>query len=801
MTAVGTLGPGLAGCSLLTQTRRYEASPARLAPQAREKGYGLVNKASPEVTRELELSELSLTVTVLSHLAGYEHGSGIAVGLASTPAVTEAGQTLNPLATAPIRELLTRDVGKSFAQELGVDVNWTRGPERVSESQAELFGEPVDIMTFAGVTGGDEFVLLNVVRGRDEGDAVIVGTAWKDVVEEPGRSLVGNSGIVREATVEESVTELRDLLPLVRHGESPGELSEPSHQQAIPQLLPDADDDASWKELSRRLIKARSRDDPVAINEVLTERAASVSDVGLAAVFEFWAAENLRLAGRFEDAITKYDEVRSKYADTSFLEKPIEGTLLRKRALAEEELGRVDDVLSTYDEVVTLEYENDARAYYRKGWVAEEANRDGVAERAYRNAAQGEDPLPHNPLRLPELGKRAAERVADPFPGFHDDVAELKSRLVDVLDSERFDEFRSLASPTHFMVGPLGGCTDFVDREAVLADFIADAQRTDFSIDGENPKRTGNSVYLNTADWNGETFAGRVALILSATPQGWEFRGLGVGLQENTTDRARRAGDLLDTWQKRWDPEGGGKIPDVSPTPSPSPTPTPTATPTPSPTPTPDPNPTPVQAGTSAVNAVSMQVSAPWPKGEHFAAGGQPVRPLAPQGPCNAGPAGLYYKSPSTHQANDNAKFAIDFTQYDTPFHNNSASGTNVLATNYGHVRAAVYSNTNGSSGRANRVFVQHRSKGRSGVYTDYRSRYLHLQEQPNPMSEWVFVRQGELLGNMDNTGNSAFPHLHFNIQKFHSNESAVPTPMDGVPLNQNTFHNGRCVISNNKQP
>ena len=77
-------------------------------------------------------------------------------------------------------------------------------------------------------------------------------------------------------------------------------------------------------------------------------------------------------------------------------------------------------------------------------------------------------------------------------------------------------------------------------------------------------------------------------------------------------------------------------------------------------------------------------------------------------------------------------------------------------------------------------------------------SRYLHMAG-PNliPVSVGMFVRQGARLGPMDDTGSSAYDHLHFSIHDDAMGGASVrPNPMDGQPLTNTD--DGRCILSSN---
>jgi murein DD-endopeptidase MepM/ murein hydrolase activator NlpD/tetratricopeptide (TPR) repeat protein len=787
-TAAVGLTTGVAGCQGGAQTREYEAEPVSLAATATEKGYSRGDTSTSEVSRSIEAAGQTLEVVLTNHFAGYEHRSGETVGLVSTPAPTAAGRSLNPVASEPLEELLTRDIGAAFLDRLDIAPNWARGPTAVENGEGQVLGASVDFTVFAGVTQNSEFVLLSAARTEDGSDAVLVGTARTTTVKETDRPFVGAEGFVGAAAVTEQKERFRTLLPLVRHGQPADTPSEQSPATPTGQLLEDPAADQTWVEYSERLVAARESDDPTRINDALREEASALDNRGLAMVFEFWTAENLRVAGRHEEAASRYSELLDRYQEASFRGMDFRDTMLEKRAGTEARLGEVDEALATYDELIEHRDGNLAWPFYRQGLIAERDGRDETAIEAYERAATEEDTNNYSLFGVPELAARCAERVRDPFDGFFDDESKLREQIARRIEDGDYEALRSLASPTHFTTGATGGCRDFADPEGVLEQVIADAERSEISVDRENVTTAGKSVYVHTEGWEGDVFSERVDIILRECPQGWEWTGITVRVPEAIED-------IIERWRK-WNPEHWTDTDDDAeddgpPTDSPTPTPTPTDSPTPKSTDSPTPTP-------ATGNTATMDVAAPYPSGQHFRAGGLPV-PVATGGGCGTGMPGFFYDFGPTHQANpENAKYAIDFTQYQ--FKNlrntNSALNTKVLSTNDGVVDRAIGGNANGGDD-ANFVDVNH-PKGvlGSNVNTDYRSRYMDLTGPGDlKVSRGTRVKTGTYLGKMDNTGNSALHHLHFKIVNQHTGDSVKPTPMNGHTLAGGS-DNGTCVKS-----
>lgn len=774
-TAAGVLA-SLPGCSLLVDDQTYEAAPVRLADDAEARGYGLVGTSTPEVTRSFELADAEREVTIRSHYTAYEHRAGIAVGLLSTPAISEAGQSLNPIATDSLEALLTEDTGAEYVQQLKIESDWARGPEPVGHGTGQILNQSTEFTTFAGVTEANVFVLLNAARIEHKGDALLVGLAWQTETSDPERPFVGQDGYVTQVLVDGTAEDFADLLGLVRYGTEPQGPVRPSRDSSPQPLIENPTDDENWKVLSVQLAEARIDGEPTRINEDLREAAEAASTPGLAMVFEFWAAENHTKAGNFETAVDRYDDLLDRFDEPVFLDMEFRGAILRKRATAEEELGRIDDALSTYDELVEETSGIQARPHYRKGLAAERAGKDDIAIRAYENAARADDPHGHHLAGLDVMGLRAAERVKNPFDGFYTAEERLRHRIVDLLAEGAYDELAALASPTHFTVGPAGGCKGFVDTEGVVEQFVADAEQSDITVGPEDVTLAGASVYLPTQGWEGERFEGKVYFELSESPQGWSWEGIGVwepGVIEWLDENPELTGTTPGLRPKEW----------PSPTPSPSPTASPTPTPTPEPTPQP-----------KTTKYPAIDIAAPFDHTQKFRAGGYP---LGSGGGCGTGIAGYYYKQGPTHRSSRGAKHAIDFTQYLGKWGTISAKGKRVHSTNHGVVDTVVEKYKNGSNNGANKVEVDHLSKNRCGVYADYRSKYLHLTGKYDvPTSKGAHVKEGSLLGYMDNSGHSVVHHLHFNVRNKASDESVRPSPMNGQHLSPSDA--GKCVDSDN---
>lgn len=215
------VGFGLAGC-VSTGTRSYEARPVRLDQEARRDGYALREEDVVETEREVEVGGDAIEATLTSHVVAYEREGeqfveDVNVGAVSTPPADEFDVSLNPLADAPLEELVRSKVGDVFLQRLGVSADWQRDPVEVRTGTGVLLGEDVEFRTFAGITENDEFALLDVGRVEHGGDVVLAGDARLEAVESTGGALVGADGYVSAKQVDASVRTFADLLPRFVH--------------------------------------------------------------------------------------------------------------------------------------------------------------------------------------------------------------------------------------------------------------------------------------------------------------------------------------------------------------------------------------------------------------------------------------------------------------------------------------------------------------------------------------------------------------------------------------------------------
>jgi hypothetical protein len=180
---------------------------------------------------------------------------------------------------------------------------------------------------------------------------------------------------------------------------------------------------------------------------------------------------------------------------------------------------------------------------------------------------------------------------------------------------------------------------------------------------------------------------------------------------------------------------------------------------------------------------------------------------------CGFGPRGLYYNEVPTHTDAD--AFAIDFTHAvpGNPW-TNSSNRVTVAVPEIGIVAGACGVQPTGSD---TQNFVEILHDGLPGQVNRFLTRYLHMAG-PGRLGvlTGALVVEGDTIGPVDSTGNSAMDHLHFSIHDqtrpfagppgrlpvptgpcsgtLVRGSGTRPSPMAGHPLND--ADEARCVQS-----
>ncbi|WP_324664894.1 DUF6517 family protein [Haloarcula sediminis] len=144
-------------------------------------------------------------------------GGQLSVGALSTPAATVAGQSLNPLASLGLSEMLTSDQAESFLTSAGVgegdSVEWERGPTELSTAEGTLLDQDVTVETHAGVVSGEtpNATYLHMARVETDSSVVIAVGIQSFDVEDTSKELVGPDGYVSESELDEARSTVADV--------------------------------------------------------------------------------------------------------------------------------------------------------------------------------------------------------------------------------------------------------------------------------------------------------------------------------------------------------------------------------------------------------------------------------------------------------------------------------------------------------------------------------------------------------------------------------------------------------------
>ena len=536
-----------------------------------------------------------------------------------------------------------------------------------------------------------------------------------------------------------------------------------------------------WRTLSEEVQRARHAGLPTGPNDTLLAQAKADGDGDLAPALTLWAADSLLAEARFDEAVRLYGQVPDH--QPSVKELDVRGEALKATAEAFEALGDTDAAMETHERLAGsgLPGWSPARAFYEQGRIAAEARRDDEARKAFARAGDVKEEPGTAEVPYADLAKRATTRL-DAGAGVARPTAEaLAHELATALRRRDGRSLRALASPTHFAVG-LGGHFHFADPAEMLDRVEPDLRASEVRVDARALTGCGARRHVATAGWAGEWFVGAVTLTLQRTRDGWEWTGI--------TPHAP-----TEAWIKQLEP-------DVVATNQP----------------------------------ITLPIKAPWPAGIRMRAGGllpyigeQAGILIAAQIPfigwsiagtitlalsardCGFGPGVLYYNMAPTHLTSvAGSAFAIDFIRYAqfAPYANvTGATPALAVAEGIVMVRDAGFVSGDGDPNHPNTVHIRHLMRAgitfSSGfslifLFTPFLSRYLHMAG-PNliPVSVGMFVRQGARLGPMDDTGSSAYDHLHFSIHDDAMGGASVrPNPMDGQPLTN--VDDGRCILSTN---
>lgn len=134
---------------------------------------------------------------------------------------------------------------------------------------------------------------------------------------------------------------------------------------------------------------------------------------------------------------------------------------------------------------------------------------------------------------------------------------------------------------------------------------------------------------------------------------------------------------------------------------------------------------------------------------------------------------------PASHYASDRYAYDIDLP-----------IGTNIVAARAGVVYKVVQDKKdgNGCMGGDNHIYINH-SDGTS-------AQYLHLTENGALVAEGATVTQGQIIGRSGNTGCSAGPHLHFQVNSQPDKRDSIPVTFSNVGDNKRGLQTGKSYLA-----
>lgn len=512
-----------------------------------------------------------------------------------------------------------------------------------------------------------------------------------------------------------------------------------------------------WQETSRMVHLSRYTPYPSRVNDFLRQQIKADPKGVLAPAMSLWMGDNLALEARFKEAIGTYSGLLARYPKATLAGQPLAASVLEQMALCQERVGHPDEAIKTLRKALSsgIPGLSPSWVHYRMGWIAECAGREPEAIKEYDKAAKLKDALSHNAVPIPELARRSAARLRSRRQWFRPAPEDVARLLADALERRKPEILEKLISETHFTIGSI--CSEGVvaHQKRALPALLDDLAESRVRVDALALVGSGGKRFLVTDGWRGKLLFDRVLFVITQTRCGWEWSGIALSTLSAAMGRLLK----------------------------------------------------PAKQETN--QPLEIPIKAPWPAGQTFRAGGfgwfsAESAAFAAMGlfafvaieaaswaPCGFGPSGLYYNQLPTHVGQD--AFAIDFTRYvqGVPYQP-ASDGTPVLNVAYGIVMLTRGTIAHGDHSLDNRVEVGHfagnwleRLIEAINKNPRYTSKYLHLSG-PNqiPVSVGMFLKQGSRLGLMDDTGNSAWSHLHFSI---HDNQlggkSVRPNPMDGHRL------------------
>jgi len=180
----------LSGCALLTSdTLEFSAQPATVSEDAQDSAqYDLVGVEERTLNRSVDVVGVERQIKATNHVATYERDLAIATSEAvgsvivlSTPEMSVAGQSVNPVGSVPPRQLF---------ETLAIDQAGISDVEKRGNRTTTVLGEEATVTIFDGTaeySGQEVDVTMHLVRVNHEGDYV-VGLAVHPTVMSPDQA-------------------------------------------------------------------------------------------------------------------------------------------------------------------------------------------------------------------------------------------------------------------------------------------------------------------------------------------------------------------------------------------------------------------------------------------------------------------------------------------------------------------------------------------------------------------------------------------------------------------------------------
>ncbi len=500
-----------------------------------------------------------------------------------------------------------------------------------------------------------------------------------------------------------------------------------------------------WQNLSEATSFALLKNNLNFFNRSIATRAKQPTSGELREVYAYWNGVGQINAGQIEVGIQSLNDALSYNADFGSIcgAASIQRAALDRLTRTYIDAGKLDKAERAFSDHCDPN-KPDASTILALAKAKEAMGEEAEAKKTYYQLARNEKPC--SMITEAQVALRNIQRIDNREACYE------YSRLIDDLSSALLCRDRGLLtdriSSSGFEVG-LGCHGHYADHAQVIDRLCADLDVADISI--VEIIKSEVSATIRTNGWRGEWFNGQISFKLKKLANGWIWSGVTISgdphhyfetipKAEQETNQPLPFG-LLAPWdmETRRDRKsfmaGGLFDPEQNPY---------------------IPSPARWRFWLRFIPIVGDFIRA----ADAFLApigGTEGARRLRwASTACGFGLRGYYYNTSPTHTGSN--AFAVDFTSFDgfTP----ASEFTSVLSAVGGRVIRAVHSNPNNGDD-TNLVEVMTRSEDG----TDYVARYLHLaREGRPPVLEGMSTYTGQLLGRMQDTGNSFFAHLHFSI-------------------------------------